>query len=369
MTDQEATPKDHKSIIEASIRIALIGIMAVVTVRIIMPFLLPVAWGVIIAVAVDPFISKIGDKFCGRKKLVSILFAVIIIAALIVPSIFLIASSIESVQDLSDGLRSGTLTIPEPPASVAEWPVVGEKLYAFWQQAHVNLGKVLTTYGPQIKDMAMKMLGAAGGTIKDVLLFVIAIAIATVLMITADKGTQFTRKIISRFIGPRGPELQALATATIRGVMLGVIGVAVIQSVLSAIGMVLVGVPAAGLWAVLVLVLAVIQLPPIIILGPIAVWVFSFADTIPAVLFLIWALVVAGCDGFLKPVLMGRGVDAPMLVILIGALGGMMSAGIIGLFVGAVIVAVSYTIFMSWVDEQPVVASDDAQDAPHNTSI
>ena len=134
--------------------------------------------------------------------------------------------------------------------------------------------------------------------------------------------------------------------------MLGVIGVAVIQSVLAAIGMVLVGVPAAGLWAVLVLVMAVIQLPPIIILGPIAAWVFSFADTVPAVIFLVWALAVSACDGFLKPVLMGRGVDAPMLVILIGALGGMMSAGIIGLFVGAVIVAVSYTIFMDWVDEQ-----------------
>jgi predicted PurR-regulated permease PerM len=367
VTNQEATSKDHKSIIEASIRIALIGIMAVVTVRIIMPFLMPVAWGVIIAVAVDPFITKMSDKLGGRKKLTSILFAVVIIAALIVPSIFLIASSIESVQEVSDGLRSGTLTVPKPPESVAQWPVVGEKFYAFWQQAHANIGKVLATYGPQLKDMAMKVLGAAGGTIKDVLLFVIAIAIATVLMITADKGTEFTRKIISRFMGPRGPELQALATATIRGVMLGVIGVAVIQSVLSAIGIVLVGVPAAGLWALLVLVLAVIQLPPIIILGPIAIWVFSFADTIPAVLFLVWALVVAGCDGFLKPVLMGRGVDAPMLVILIGALGGMMTAGIIGLFVGAVIVAVSYTIFMAWVDEQPVVASEQAQEAPDNT--
>ena len=367
MTSTEDTSPDHKSIIEVSIRIALIAIMAVVTVRIIMPFLMPVAWGVIIAVAVDPFINRVSEKLGGRKKLASILFAVIIISALVVPSIFLIVSSIETVQEVSDGIRSGTLTVPEPPASVAQWPVVGEKLYAFWQQAHTNIGKVLATYGPQLKDMAMQALGAAGGTVKDVLLFVIAIAIATVLMITADKGTEITRRIISRFIGPRGPELQTLATATIRGVMLGVIGVAVIQSVLSAIGMVLVGVPAAGLWALLVLVLAVIQLPPIIILGPIAVWVFSFANTVPAVIFLIWALVVAGCDGFLKPVLMGRGVDAPMLVILVGALGGMISAGIIGLFVGAVIVAVSYTIFMAWVEEQPAISPDPVQEDSDNT--
>lgn len=183
-------------------------------------------------------------------------------------------------------------------------------------------------------------------------MFVISVAIAAALLATAEKGSQAVIKIISRFAGERGPELAALGTATIRGVMQGVIGVALIQSVLAAFGMVAVRVPAAGLWAGLVLVLAVMQLPPILILGPIAVWVFSFAETMPAVFFLIWALLVSGCDGFLKPVLMGRGVDAPMLVILIGALGGMVVSGIIGLFVGAVIVAISYTLFMSWVENE-----------------
>lgn len=362
----EGRSHDSKLMIETSIRIALIALMAVVTVRLVMPFLMPVAWGVIIAVAVNPFITKIGDKLGGRKKLASILFAVIIIAALIVPSVFLVASSIESVHEVADALESGTFAIPDPPESVAGWPLVGEKLYGIWKQAHTNLGAVLSTYGPQLKDIAMTLLGKAGGTVKDVLLFVIAIAIATVLLITSDKGTEVTRKIISRFTGQKGPEHQALATATIRGVMLGVIGVAVIQSVLAALGMVLVGVPAAGLWALLVLILAVIQIPPIIILGPIAIWVFTLTSTIPAVLFLIWALAVSACDGFLKPVLMGRGVDAPMLVILIGALGGMMSAGIIGLFVGAVIVAVSYTVFMAWVDEQPSTEPDLQQVDPAN---
>ncbi|MGI9535817.1 MAG: AI-2E family transporter [Desulfocapsaceae bacterium] len=362
----EGIPHDSKFLIETSIRIALIAIMAVVTVRITMPFLMPVAWGVIIAVAVNPFITSIANKLGGRKKLTSILFAVIIIAALIVPSVFLVASSIETVHEVAEALEVGTFTVPDPPESVAGWPLIGEKLYAIWKDAHSNLGAVLTTYGPQLKDLAMTLLGTAGGTIRDVLMFVIAIAIASVLMITADKGSEVTRKIFSRFIGEKGPEHQKLATATIRGVMLGVIGVALIQSILAALGMVLVGVPAAGLWALLVLVFAVIQIPPLIILGPVAAWVFTFADTIPAVLFLVWALAVSGCDGFLKPVLMGRGVDAPMLVILIGALGGMMTAGIIGLFVGAVIVAVSYTIFMAWLDDQPSIETSDQQEKSAN---
>jgi predicted PurR-regulated permease PerM len=164
-------------------------------------------------------------------------------------------------------------------------------------------------------------------------------------------------RIVSRFAGEKGPEIITHSTATIRGVMQGVIGVAVIQAILAAIGMVLVGVPAAGLWAALVMILAIIQLPPILVLGPIAAWVFTFADTVPAVIFLVWALLVSGCDGFLKPILMGRGVDAPMLVILIGALGGMMLSGIIGLFVGAVVVAIMYTLFMEWLADEEFSAA------------
>lgn len=362
----EDVPHQSKTIIETSIRIALIAIMAVVTVRIIMPFLMPVAWGIIIAVAVNPFITMIAKKLGDRKKLVSILFAIIVISALIVPSVILVANSIESVHEIAESMENGAFTIPEPPESVAEWPLVGNKIYALWQQAHTNLGTVLANYGPQLRDFAITLLGKAGGTVKDVLMIVVSIAIATVLLITADKGTEVTRKIISGFTGPKGPEYQALATATIRGVMLGVIGVAFIQAVLAAIGMVLVDVPAAGLWALLVLILAIIQIPVIIILGPIAAWVFTFTSTVPAVIFMIWAIAVSFCDGILKPVLMGRGVDAPMLVILIGALGGMMTAGIIGLFVGAVIVAVSYTVFMAWVDGQPSTVVENLQDDNDN---
>ena len=134
--------------------------------------------------------------------------------------------------------------------------------------------------------------------------------------------------------------------------MQGVVGVAVIQAVMSTLGMLVVGVPAAGLWGALVLVFAVGQMPPILVLGPVAAYVFSVADTTPAVLFLVWAIFISASDGFLKPMLMGRGVDIPMLVILIGALGGMMLSGIICLFVGAVVVAIMYTLFMAWIDDQ-----------------
>ena len=334
------------------IRLVAIGIMFVATYRIISPFIMPVAWGIIIAVAVEPLIGMLSRKMGGKRKLVSTLYALILIAALIIPSALLITSSIDVVQAVLTQIDESQLTVPPPPAKVAEWPVIGEPLYKSWTLASTNLEGALRKFSPQIQDFATLILAKAGGGLKTVFMFIISIAISAALLATADKGSKIVHKILGRIAGKKGPEFYTLSTATIRGVMQGVIGVAFIQAILSVIGMLLVGVPAAGLWAVFVLIFAIIQLPPIIVLGPIAGWVFSFADTTPAVIFLIWALVVSGCDGFLKPVLMGRGVDAPMLVILIGALGGMMLSGIIGLFVGAVIVAISYTLFMSWIHEE-----------------
>ena len=239
-----------------------------------------------------------------------------------------------------------------------DWPIIGASLHKTWSLASTNLEASLKKFKPQLKTVAYAMLAKFGGGVKVVFMFIISVAIAGALLATAEKGISVMNKIVTRFAGDRAADITSLGTATIRGVMQGVIGVAFIQSTLAVIGMLLVGVPAAGLWAGLVLILAIIQLPPILVLGPIAAWVFSFAETTPAVIFLIWAILVSGCDSFLKPILMGRGVDAPMLVILVGALGGMMLSGIIGLFVGAVIVAITYTLFMSWIEEEQVTSPE-----------
>ena len=145
-----------------------------------------------------------------------------------------------------------------------------------------------------------------------------------------------------------------MSIATIRSVVKGVLGVAFIQAVLSAIGLVLMDVPAAGVWALIILVLAIVQLPPVLILGPIAVWVFSVADTTPATIFAIYAVIVSASDSFLKPMFLGRGMDIPMLVILLGAIGGAFMSGIIGLFTGSVTLAVGYKLLVAWMVSEEV---------------
>lgn len=345
-----------KSVIEIAIKLSILGILVIWTFFLIKPFLIPVIWGIILAVALEPFIGKLAGMLGGRRSLAATMFVLIVVAALIVPSVILVMESIDSVQLLSERIRENTLVIPPPPAKVADWPVIGNSVYQAWQLFSTNLEVALKQFGPQLKTVASSLLGSVGGGLSGVFMAIVSTCIAGVFLAKAEKSARVAEKIITRLAGDRGAETTVLATATIRGVMQGVVGVAIIQAVLSAIGMVVVGVPAAGLWAVLVLVLAVAQLPPILVLGPVAAYVFSASDTTTAVIFLVWSILVSASDGFLKPMLMGRGVDIPMLVILIGALGGMVLFGIIGLFVGAVVLAIMYTEFMRWVDEiDPVI--------------
>lgn len=351
MEEQEKRKELTKNAIEIAIKISLLGIMAIISFQLIRPFMVPVVWGIVLAVAMEPFIAKVVKILGGRRSLAAVLFVLLIVAALIVPTVLMSLSSIDAIQTLSGQMESGTLTVPPPPAKVANWPLVGESIFQAWQLAATNLEGALTQYGPQIKTIAGTVLGSVGGGLAGVFMVIISTCIAGVFLAKSEKSAAVAEKIFTRLAGEKGPEFTALATATIRGVMQGVVGVAVIQAILAAIGMMIVGVPAAGLWSVLVLICAVSQLPPILVLGPVAAYVFSVTNTTPAVIFLIWAVLVSASDGFLKPLLMGRGVDIPMLVILIGALGGMMLSGIIGLFVGAVILAIMYTLFMAWLGE------------------
>ncbi len=351
MEDIESHKVFTKNVIETAIKIAVLGFMVISAFQLIRPFLTPVIWGIILAIAVEPLIARIAQKLGGRRSLVSGLFVIVVIAAIVIPTVYLAMSSFDAVQALNEQVGNKTLVIPPPPAKVADWPFIGESLHHAWKLASTNLEGALKQFAPQIKSVAGSVLASVGGGLAGIFMIILSTCIAGVFLAKAETSTVFARKLFTRFAGEKGAEITVLATATIRGVMQGVVGVAVIQAVLAAIGMVVVGVPAASLWTVMVLICAVVQLPPILILGPVAVYVFSVADTTPAILFLIWSIVVSASDGVLKPILMGRGVDIPMLVILIGALGGMMLSGIIGLFVGAVVLAIMYTLFMAWLNE------------------
>jgi predicted PurR-regulated permease PerM len=339
--------------VESAIRVGVLLLLAIWSFRIVEPFVVPTLWGAIIATAIYPLYVTLTAKLGGRPKLAATVFTLLALALLVAPAWKFFGSTIDGVRSASAALDEGTVQVPPPPEGIGDWPLVGERLEAAWAQASQDLEDTMTRYAPQLRALGAWLLSSAAGLAMTVVQFVISILIAGVLLANASSGAAAVRAVATRLAGARGGEFTLLAEKTTRSVAQGVLGVAVIQALLGAAGMIVVGVPGATIWALLILILAVIQLPPLVILGPVMIYVFSTAGTVTAVLFMIWGIFVSVSDTFLKPMLLGRGVDVPMLVILMGAIGGMMLSGVIGLFVGAVVLALTYQLFQAWLQAPP----------------
>jgi predicted PurR-regulated permease PerM len=337
--------------LEATIRIGIVILLLYWCFQIARPFIGPIAWGIIIAVGIHPSYERVKSALGGRDRLAAALITLLALLLLLVPAAMLFESMIETVQGVAEALKEGTLKVPPPPESVRAWPIIGETVYGFWSLGSNNLGAALGQMAPALKHVGISMLSAAANAGVGLLMFVVSIVIAGVLLANADAGRRAAQSFAARLAGERGSEFVDLAGSTVRSVAQGILGVALIQSVLAGLGCLVMGVPGAGFWALLVLILAVVQLPTILVLGPIIFYVFATASTLAAVLFMIWSLLVGVSDAFLKPLLMGRGAAVPMPVIFIGAIGGFVSAGIIGLFVGAIVLALGYKLFLAWLDQ------------------
>ena len=353
MTNSDITAADRsfqKNAMASFVQIAALVILAAWCLQIVAPFISVILWGMIIAVALYPLHMSLAGKLGGQEKLSATLFAVLGLAILLVPTYVLTDSSLTALKSVGEQLRAGTVTINPPNESVADWPVIGERVHAIWSGAADNLEATINMFGEQLKRLGGTTVRFAGSIAVGVLQFVASIIIAGVFLVGAEGGHRTSLKFATSLVGDGGERLTDLAVATIRSVAKGVLGVAIIQTLLAAIGLVVMGIPAAGIWSFLVLMLAIMQLPPLLIMGPIAIWVFSVAEPLPATIFLVYALIVSFSDGILKPLFLGRGVDVPMLVILLGAIGGMLMSGIVGLFIGAIVLAIGYQILVAWME-------------------
>jgi predicted PurR-regulated permease PerM len=343
--------------IEAAVRLGLLLLLATWCFKIISPFIVPVVWGVIIAVAVYPLFVRLRARLGERNKLAATLYTLIALALLITPAVMISNSVIDTSSVIAERYRTGELEIPPPKESVKDWPLVGEQTYALWSETSENLQSTLTRYDAEIKKAGKTLISGIAGAATTILQFVLSIIISGILIANATSAYDLTIRFFTRLTNTSlGKSYTDLAKQTIRSVAQGVLGVALIQAALSALGMMVMDVPAWGLWTLAILVLAIAQLPPILVLGFVCAYVFSVADTTPAVIFLIYCIIVSSSDGFLKPLFLGRGMETPMLVILLGAIGGMLLSGIIGLFVGAIVLALGYELFMAWLDAEKETA-------------
>ncbi len=335
-------------LLEAAIKIGAVLLLIIWCFNIAKPFINPLTWGMIIAVAIYPLHLKFTGLLQGRNKLSAAIITLILIFIVIGPVFFIIQMSAENIHLMMDKMNDGTFKVPSPDPKVIEWPLIGNKVYEYWSMASLNLEELIHSFSPQIKDLGTWLLSTGVATLMTTLQFILSVIICGVFMVHGEGAYQLARTISRRFSGAYGDELTRLSVATIRGVVRGVLGVAIIQSLLAGLGFFVADLPGAGILTVLCLLIAVVQLPTFILLFPVILYVFSEHEPLFASLFTGWMIVVGLSDNVLKPILMGKGLDLPMAVVFIGAIGGMIYSGIIGLFVGAVVMALGYKLFLQW---------------------
>jgi predicted PurR-regulated permease PerM len=336
--------------IETAIRLGFLFLLLAWCFQIIYPFAGIIMWGAILALATAPLYDALNAKLGDKPKLASAIIIISGLMILLIPSWLFLDSMVTGVKEISKSLNDGTLTIPLPPEKVASWPVIGDVVYDTWKLASSNLESAILKYKDQITGIAGVLFDGVLSMGGSILQLIISTIIAGILL--ATKGTDSTaRKFFKKLVGTRGDEFTDVTATIVRNVTKGVLGVALIQSILVGVGFLLAGVPYAGLWALLVLILAILQLPPLLVILPIVLYLFSTAAVLPASLWTIYLLLAGASDNILKPILLGKGAPVPMMVIFLGVIGGFMLSGFMGLFTGAIVISLGYKMFLAWLND------------------
>lgn len=350
LSDQENN-NHSPQVVEIAIRVSLIFLIMAWCLMILAPFVMVILWSGVVAIAVYPAYMRLTAKVGGRKGIAVGILSIAGFTVIALPVILLSGSMIDGAVAIGTQFDNGSISIPPPSDSVKQWPLIGEWAHAFWQQASGDVTAILKTYAGQLTGLGKSLLSFAAGLGLGMVQFFIALAVAPVLLLHAQTVNESLVKLARRLSGDHGQDILQLSEKTVRSVAVGVMGIAFIQAFFAGIGMLIAGVPAAGLLAIVALILGIAQLSPQFVLIPVVIYLFSLDSTGMAVFFLIWSALIAASDLVLKPLLLGRGVGVPLLIILTGALGGMLMSGIVGLFTGAVVLAVGYKLLQAFINE------------------
>jgi predicted PurR-regulated permease PerM len=341
----------QKTPVTAILRIVLLLLVLTWCFYIVEPFIIILVWAIIIGVALYPVYNKLvlllGDK---KRKLVTFLFALISMVIIVVPGYFLVASLAKTTKVTAEKIRTNSLKIPAPKESVRDWPFVGDELYTEWKGAADNMESYIQKHQDILLGAGERVLGGVTGFLSALAIFVIALLVSIVFMYNADLGYGAAQKLFTKLLGSPGDEIVAMSRDTIRSVVKGILLVAIIQALLALLGFEVIGLPGAGLWALAALLAGIVQLPMLLVMIPAIIVGFTIADTTYAIIFAVYCVLVSFSDTFLKPLLLGKGLKTPMIVILIGAIGGLFLHGIVGLFVGPVVLAVVFQLYIYWVN-------------------
>ncbi|WP_027517189.1 AI-2E family transporter [Bradyrhizobium sp. WSM1417] len=336
-------------IIQLLIRLGLLGLLLIWALLLVRPFVPILAWSVVLAAALNPVFRRLSDILGDRPKLAATILTLVNLAVVIGPATWLGMGAVDGITDLAAQVTAGELHVPSPPQSLKDWPVVGPQLFDLWDQATTNLRSLLRAVVPYLKPFAATLLGFAGNAGVGTVKFLLSVAVAGVLFPYGPQLVAAGRSFLSRVVPDQSEHFLDLAGATIRAVAQGVIGVAIIQALLAGIGFKLAGIASAGLLAFVVLLLSIVQIGGAIVILPVIIWIWTDKEFPIALLLTVFFVIVSVLDNILKPLVMGRGLTTPALVILIGVIGGTLFHGIIGLFIGPIILSVVWELTVAWI--------------------
>jgi predicted PurR-regulated permease PerM len=348
--------------IQLAVRLTLLAFLVYWTFVVIRPFVPILAWSVVLTVALYPVFAWLSGVLGNRPKLAAAILTIINLGIVIGPATWLGLGAVDELGGFAAQLGAGTLVIPSPPVGVKDWPIIGAQLYALWDQASTNLRTLLREIAPHLKPLAAPILSFAGSAGVGTIKFLVAVALASFLFPAAPRLVAATRRFLSRVVAERSEDFLALAGATIRSVSQGVIGIAVAQALVIGVILKFADVPRAGLLAFVVMMLGILQIGSAVVVIPVVIWLWFTKSFALALLITVLLVPASLADNVLKPILMGRGLTTPALVIFIGVIGGTLAHGIVGLFIGPIILAVAWELLTAWVrDDEKKIAPPDAE--------
>src|SRR5215469_2633317 len=337
--------------IDLALQLVALALLLIFCYNVLSPFIDPVVWAAILAVALYPIYHRVKVAFKGKGTLAAVLLTFVTLGLLVLPAAWLTISTADEIKDVATAYKAGQITIPAPPEKVNGWPLIGHKAYSLWTKASSDLEALIQEHPDQARSIAAKGVALLASTGKAILFVTLAIIISGVFLAYSTQSADFARRFFQRLLGGKNLDAPALAVSTIRNVVKGILGVALIQSTLALAGFLVAGIPYAGIWFFLCVVLAIVQVGILPVSIGVIVYIWSHGSSLTATLLTIWMLAVGLLDNVLKPILMGKGASVPMLVIFLGAVGGFMYSGIVGLFTGSIVLSLGYRLFDTWLKE------------------
>jgi len=347
----------NNSVYDITIRLFILLLIIAWCLMIMLPFVSIILWSIVLALAIYPLHKKLSEMMGGKPKLASAIIIFSVLVIIILPTWLLIGQLFDEVKTLKASYDSGSLAIPPPAEKVKEWPVIGEKVYYFWQDVASDIKPVILKYQDQLietgKKVASGILSAAGGVVQ----IMVSLFIAGILLSIGGTGENI-RKFFRKVGGDRGDEFADLTLKTVASVVKGILGESLVMALLNGTVFLLAGVPYAGIWTLFAFIFAVLQLPVFFVTVPIIIYMFAVKAILPAILWTVALVLVALSDNILTPIMLGKGAPVPMVVIFIGVIGGFIFSGFIGLFTGAIVMSLGYKLFVGWINSDKIEAPE-----------